>query len=485
MRQEVPPEVRTTPPAGLRQGELLSGERNAAGGTKLTPPPPQWYIFARERSIYHLDDFDQILDDLRPFFSIPPLELRKIVRGLIKEDSGSSGLAGLAIKSGKVTILSSAGNWRADTFAKLLRVFSAQLPNMEIAMNRHDQPRVVVPWEALQAALQLEETTRVMPPEVRNEWTTPQLPIPKDAVLPTAEWFSVSNKPYMDLAATGCPPESYARNNDTMDPALAEATYKLPHSGGLVSNFNISTDLCTVGPAIAELHGFLSAPVTAIASRKLLPVFGECKVNVNNDILFPANMYYMGDKRYDYDGTKDAVWEDKATRAFWRGITSGGVQTKENWRQLHRHRLVLMTNATNIAASGETHSILTWQNDTTKTYTETSGFVPVDFARQFTDAGFPELKWCTPDLDCGWLKEWIRTVPQTAITDQFRNKFLVDVDGHSFSGRWHAFLKSRSLGLKATIFKEWHDSRLFEWLHFVPMDNRFDGVFPHPPSDAE
>lgn len=377
-----------------------------------------------------------------------------------------------------MSILTSTGNWRADTFAKLLGVFSAQLPDMEIAMNRHDQPRIVVDWETLQTALRLEEKTRVMPPDVRNEWTTSQLAITNDTVLPTAEWFTVSNKPYMDLAATACPPESYARNNATMDPAVADSTYKLLHSGGLVSNFNVSSDLCTVGPAIAELHGFLAAPLTAVASRKLLPVFGECKVNVNNDILFPANMYYMGDERYDYDGTKDVEWEDKTTRVFWRGISSGGIQTKENWRSLHRHRLVLMSNATSLAASGETHSILTWDNNTAKTYTETNSFAPVDFARKFMDAGFPDLMWCLPDLNCGWLKEWFSTVPQTTMTDQFQNKFLVDVDGHSFSGRWPAFLKSRSLGLKATVFREWHDSRMFEWLHFVPMDNRFDGMPP-------
>lgn len=450
--------------------------------TQLGLPPPlfQWYIFARERSIYHLDDFDQILSDLRPFFSIPPLELRTIVRGLISEDPGTSGLAGFSVVSGKVTTLNSASDWRSKTFAKLLGVFAANLPDMEIAMNRHDQPRVLVDWETLQAALQLEERTRVMPTDVRNGWT-PQKPLPADTVLPSAGWFSVSGKPYMNVAAAACPPESYARNNATTDPALADAAYKLPHSGGLVANFNISSDLCTVGPALAELHGFLAAPLTAIASRKLLPVFGECKVNVNNDILFPANMYYAGDARYDYDGLKDVAWDDKATRVFWRGISSGGVQTKKNWRQLHRHRLVLMTNATSIAASGETQNILGWDNDTAKTYTDTTGFAPADFARRFTDTGFPEMMWCEDDVNCGWLKEWFRAVPQTSLTDQFQNKFLVDVDGHSFSGRWHAFLKSRSLGLKATVFREWHDSRLFEWLHFVPMDNRFDGVFPLSP----
>lgn len=101
--------------------------------------------------------------------------------------------------------------------------------------------------------------------------------------MPTAEWFGASRSPYMDLVSKACPPDSYARNNKTMDPRLAEAKYKFPNSGGLISNFNTSSDLCTVGPAISELHGLLFSASTIIATKKLVPVFGECKVNVNND----------------------------------------------------------------------------------------------------------------------------------------------------------------------------------------------------------
>lgn len=351
-------------------------------------------------------------------------------------------------------------------------------------MNRLDQPRVIVPWDDLQVALKAEETSRVIPPEVSNEFT-PRKPIPEDAQLPKGEWFRAPGKPYMDLVAPACPPESYARNNATMDPAAAEAAYKLPHSGGLVSNFNISSDLCTVGPAISELHGFLFSASTIVATRKLVPVFGECKVNVNNDILFPANMYYKQDERYEYNGAKDTVWEDKSTRLFWRGITSGGVQTKDNWRRLHRHRLVLMTNSSAVKTSGTKETILNWVGDEDKTYTEASKWGPEVFAEEYTDVGFPEMKWCVPDTECGWLKEWFHEVSQTTLTDQFGFKYLVDIDGHSFSGRWHAFLKSRSVGLKATVFREWHDSRLFAWWHFAPMDNRFDGLSPPPPPPSD
>lgn len=100
---------------------------------------------------------------------------------------------------------------------------------------------------------------------------------------PKAGWFDASGKPYMDLASKACPPDSYARNNMTMDPAVAEAKYKFQNSSGLISNFNISSDLCTVGPAIQDLHGMLLAPATIVATKRLVPVFSECKVNVNND----------------------------------------------------------------------------------------------------------------------------------------------------------------------------------------------------------
>ena len=33
------------------------------------------------------------------------------------------------------------------------------------------------------------------------------------------------------------------------------------------------------------------------------------------------------------------------------------------------------------------------------------------------------------------------------------------------------------MGIKSTIFREWHDSRLIPWRHFVPLDNRFDEIY--------
>ena len=66
-----------------------------------------------------------------------------------------------------------------------------------------------------------------------------------------------------------------------------------------------------------------------------------------------------------------------------------------------------------------------------------------------------------------------QNMQQRKMAPQFDRKFVPDIDGNSFSGRYRGFLLSTSLPIKATIFREWHDSRLMPWVHFVPMDNRF------------
>src|SRR5689334_2201874 len=40
-------------------------------------------------------------------------------------------------------------------------------------------------------------------------------------------------------------------------------------------------------------------------------------------------------------------------------------------------------------------------------------------------------------------------------------KFLLDLDGNSFSGRFHRLLRTNSVGFKQSVFQEWHDDRLF------------------------
>ncbi|KPI38062.1 Beta-1,2-xylosyltransferase 1 [Cyphellophora attinorum] len=452
-------------------------------------PPPgfkEWYKFARKRNVVNIDDFEHIMDDLRPFWTVKPSDIRTYAAHMWEVDG--DGLAGIHIRDHKVAKVN-AGSWRSETFQQMVETFIEHIPDMDIAMNRLDQPRVVVPYEDLQKMLSEEEASRVMHPEAMDSFTESQSALldisindPKldNSTRLDAGWFGHAGRQYMEVASKACPPDSPARRNYSA--AEADALYKEP-TAGIVTNFNLSSDLCTVGPTIKDLHGLLFSASSMSPSHKLVPVFGECKVNINNDIMFPANMYYRHDSRYDYDASGDVDWRDKTDTLIWRGVTSGGVQVEDNWNRMHRQRLVQLSNGTWTTLNQKTFPVLTTNKDSSSTshsskdiaYKPVSDFDASAFAEEHNDVGFVESWGCVPN--CDFYHDVFSWKNQTTLTSQFAARYLIDVDGHSFSGRWHAFLQSKSLGLKATIFREWHDSRLFQWRHFVPLDNRYEELY--------
>ncbi|KAL2075653.1 hypothetical protein VTL71DRAFT_596 [Oculimacula yallundae] len=435
-------------------------------------PPPgfdKWYQFARERDVYNIDDFGQIMDDLRPFWGIEPAIIR-IFAGHMHEDPENS-LSGLHIRDNKIWKLTN-GNWRVETFAKIVETFVHLLPNMDVSINRLDQPRVVVPWDDMQELLSLEAASRQIYPDSTSQWSANMTGLLRDnqtaPVMVDPKFLSAAGKPFMPIAREACPPDSRARKPT---PYREDFLYKDSH--GFITNFNLSSDLCIIGPKIQDKHGLLLAPSSMMVSKQLLPIFGECKVNVNSDILFPANMYYLDDERYLYDPKFDYEWDDKKDVLIWRGVTSGGVNTADNWQKMHRQRLILFTNSTNMANKGA--QVLSEDPDLKGAYHTIEHFNISDFASKHTDVGFSGAIACVPD--CNFYDKVTTFKNSTTMGEQLSYKFLIDVDGHSFSGRWYAFLRSKSLGIKSTIFREWHDSRLFAWRHFVPLDNSYEELY--------
>ncbi|CAL3966606.1 unnamed protein product [Diplocarpon coronariae] len=172
-----------------------------------------------------------------------------------------------------------------------------------------------------------------------------------------------------------------------------------------------------------------------------------------------------------YDSNCDVDWDDKRDVLSWRGVNSGGANTVENWKDMHRARLVLLTIAA--VVSSRAVGTLSEAPELKGSYQSLDSFQVSEFARRHTDVGFTACISCLPD--CNFLGEFIAHKNKTTTSEQFLSKFLVDVDGHSFSGRWFAFLRSKSLGMKSTIFRQWHDSRRFAWRYFAPWDDRTEG----------
>ena len=65
-------------------------------------------------------------------------------------------------------------SWRSETFKTLVEKFVQYLPDMDIAMNKLDQPRLVVPWDEMQALLAKEYEARSLPPDAIDSFTSGQ-----------------------------------------------------------------------------------------------------------------------------------------------------------------------------------------------------------------------------------------------------------------------------------------------------------------------
>lgn len=282
-------------------------------------PPPgfaEWYKFARKRDVHNIDDFEQIMGDLRPFWSIPAVKIRSEASHLSEQDRD---INAIHIRSGKV-VKTGISNWRLEGYTEMIQAFVDKLPDMDIPINAMDQPRVIVPWNGLQKSMAEEKQSRKEYPETINNFTQHMIGFRTWALDQDRRfrnqtgWMNATGKQFMKLAKTACPPDSYATGGEAIE--TAEQRWKiLP--GGFISNRNLSTNLCTMGLEIQELHGFMMASSAMRVTHKLVPIFGESKTSVNNDILIPAAMYWRHDKWGSYNVSHDLRWEEKKDIFYW------------------------------------------------------------------------------------------------------------------------------------------------------------------------
>ncbi|KAJ9103731.1 hypothetical protein QFC21_002191 [Naganishia friedmannii] len=419
-------------------------------------PPPGfdlWYKYASDHDALIVEDFfDQIYHDLEPFWGADPAVLRKHATSLLNAD-GSDG----------ISIRNHAISWKSDHFwfvrwANMVNTIVHLLPDMDIPLNAEDVPRVMVSWENVTALLEKAAPIAGFTPasQIISEFQS----------LPPPELYSDSDIPWQ----LGYRPK-------------IDSSYAIPHLyQGYVSNYTLSTDLCHQ-PDLQGLEGIFIQPYLVRSTDVLVPVFGGSKLSVNNDILIPSPLYYEGTDDFLGGAGAESSWETKSDKVMWRGTASGGKNTVENWRGFQRHRFLAMNNATAL------------------TRLETSEDRPENFALpekqynieaqadrrlgkwvgEWSDMSTMDLVCSSPQQDkrCEYTDAYFQLdTERLSMSEQLsRAKYVPDIDGTSYSGRYLAFLRSTSLPIKAALWREWHDSRLVAWKHFIPMDHRFVDYF--------
>lgn len=445
-------------------------------------PPPgfrEWYNFATEHNAVMVEDFwDQIYHDLNPFWGMDSNAIRKEAWDYEMTINVRNGNA------------SAKSDWFwTQIWLNMTKTIEKYLPDMDIALNAMDEPRLVVPFEDMAGYMEKEKKTRSLwpPKQVISEFDT--LPSVKQGFKKpsTIKKHWESTEPYWLIARRGCHPESLARTvkpQKTFDktPEFVPANAAPHQYQGFVSNATLSKDFCHQ-PDLQGLEGIFIKPLSTSATKVLFPMFGGSKLATNNEILLPAPMYWNEEERFVGGGYHGSDWENKAGELIWRGVATGGRNTAKNWKGFQRHRFAAMNNATKIsmAMTATTPPVnFALPTGTDQVAAQRDGHLD-DWVWDFANVGLTDLA-CDDKIDksmqqkggrCFYTDPEFDLVLGQSMNFQFDFKYLPDIDGNSFSGRYLGFLRSTSLPIKSTLWREWHDSRLVAWKHFVPMDNRF------------
>ncbi|KAJ7043289.1 glycosyl transferase family 90-domain-containing protein [Mycena alexandri] len=185
---------------------------------------------------------------------------------------------------------------------------------------------------------------------------------------------------------------------------------------------------------------FLSSSSNSDFTTDLWPLLSMTKISpCFSDILFPSVSYYdQSSLSGKFAHTNDFVWEDKKPILYWRGTSNGGHIYGQNYRHFPRFRLIELA---------RNHSEL------------------ID-ARM---TAFAETL-CTTDCDRdGIIEEYNIEGPPAPKEEVYRFKYLLDVDGNTFSGRYLDLLRSGSLVFKSTAFEEYFSDWLRPYEHYIPV----------------
>jgi hypothetical protein len=428
------------------------------------PPPPhfdKWYEFAKERNTVLIDEYDTIYHSLLPFWGLSPSSIRLRVR----QDLGFDNVVmGISIRNGEPIHLGNGqGNFQRDAAMKQLEQFAKWLPDMDLEFNVHDEPRVVVPHQDLNRLVTKGHTAqaRLNGNELLNEFFNHNITVEPIPEVFTSRFLNIERQETWSYSRLSCPPDSPSMDLDGNAPDNTSSFALEPL--GFVFNQTAASDICN-SPSLHNRIGIFEWPNAFKLTSELVPMFSMSRPSLFQDIPTPSPWYY--EEVGGYEPEPDIPWASRKGQLYWRGGTTGGHSHGGSWRNLLRQRVI----ASLERKSG--HQILDRKQESTCSIGGDTAW-NVREANQtelkgYFNAHFVEIKDC--DDDCFEEEMFFDVVEHEDHNEAWNYRYLLDMDGHAYSGRFYAFMRSKSVPLKLAFFREWHENILFPWVHYVPLN---------------
>ena len=277
---------------------------------------------------------------LLPFWALVLSTIQACTREALSFDSS---LIGMAVHDGRIVLTEgcSAMAWQQRAIVGMMASFVADLPDMDLAFNVHDEPRVLVPhgdlsWlvaKAKDVSMLAATTTTVARPLVSF---SPRLANISDGMnfLPSATtcFNHYAHQSVWLPSRLSCPPDSpvwlleeqpvvvVARDDDAGSYTLGKL--------GFVFNATAFSDICLT-PSLRQMYSFFNWPNTFNVVHDLFPIFSQSKISSFQDILYLSPWYW--DSKVNYTIERDVDWANKDNRMYWQGSTMGGFSHDGRW----------------------------------------------------------------------------------------------------------------------------------------------------------
>ncbi len=432
-------------------------------------PPPnfdKWFAFAKERNCQIIDNYDQINKDLLPFWGIEPSTIRAhsvqknndfAVMEINKQNTGD--------------IIFSDGGLR--NVAEMISKFADHLPAMQLVFSKSSKPQVAIPYSARKRSEDKALSHMANPRAVgeaavksfsfhpEGDW--PDVPNPKD--LKAANPSPVHLSTWDAYISNTCPSPSPAWRHPFFSTNLC-VRCAAPHSiNQFMANFSLSRDVC-LQPDLASIHPFLASPAMEPAhgygKDTLVPIFSARKTEGHNDILypFPGGFASGGEaKNKPWGPFANLSFKNLTNDLYWRGNkpSTEGLCTNA-WQGLAEERLVYLGNTTALQETKEKTVFLVPLDEEGKKYQ--NAFIPASvLASQLP------------------LNASFHAAGDTGDQDRFLHKYSLTLDSDGV-GKFLEDVQSPMAAVRSGIMKSWYDDRLQPWLHYIPLDMRWHGLYP-------
>ncbi|KAH8930140.1 glycosyltransferase family 90 protein [Atractiella rhizophila] len=402
--------------------------------------PPEgfrnWFTFAREHGVQLIDEYDPVMESIRPFFGLSADEILRRKKWLM-EGEWKDSYALMRIRRGR--ILEPLGaTWRKDItdgLTEMMEPFAKYLPDMEFAVHLHDSYRTRLDWSVRNAYCEAGDKGMLAnEDELQIDGNTP--------------W---SHKERL------CPPNSrFHRSVLGFDDILPTTDHVGPP---FVKDHRKAMDYCNNDFMFTRHSGALTLDTYL---TKLYPSFAMSGAAFTGDLLFPPPI------QYNLNPKNEMAFDEKPYhKLLWRGSLDGvSVQWWTPWRSTHRFRLTSLFNSKDtsprsIRATRKDYRGKEYQVDVLTSLKELnerfSGVRATGKAVQ-----------CEPML-CDFLNNVTHFEEKISKEEMSRYRYVFDTDGNSYSARFRTHLQSNQVVLKSTVFSEWYQPKIQAWLHYVPI----------------